>query len=85
MECPVTTTEIMSLLIQNKFRPLSDKDLDAYGGVEYTGYTYETDDYVIIVDHGPGGYMVNVIAYGDPESSCWMVEIMAGAELEQIV
>ncbi len=70
--CPVTAQDIFGAMLRGEFKEMSDHDLDAFAGIEYTGFMTEINDCLVIADHGPGGILINVT---EENGTTWMFEI----------
>lgn len=80
-ECPVSPMEVLREMIRGTFTKMTDADLQGFAGIEYDGYTGEINDCLVVLDHGPGGIVVNVNA---EDGSVWSFDIDAGP-VESIV
>lgn len=71
-QCPVTSAEILSIMLTGGFHPMDDVDLESFAGVEGDGYVAEINDCVVVADHMSGSLVVQVSTV---DGAWWTMEI----------
>ncbi len=58
-----TANQILTALVKGKFIEMNAEDLDAFAGVEGTGYIWEpeADEEIVVIDHNDDSFVVQIM------------------------